>query len=135
MSSCSCCGVSERYFWCCKRVGCAPPIRSLKVDLGTVSYLAAPQTPLVEASEIALEILNSRSMINEAILKIWIFLMHNWQNKVHASSIAVVVLRLSQNGRCGGVGGVVVRYVSWQCNDGSVGVSGRVAIHDDLPPK
>jgi len=53
-------------------------------------------------------------MINEAILKIWIFLMHNWQNKVHASSIAVVVLRLSPNGRCGGVGGVVVRYVSPQ---------------------
>ena len=38
--------------------------------------------------------------------------MHNWQNKVHASSIAVVVLRLSPNGRSGGVGGVVVRYVS-----------------------
>jgi hypothetical protein len=40
--------------------------------------------------------------------------MHNWQNKVHASSITVVVLRLSPNGRCGGVGGVVVRYVRYQ---------------------
>jgi hypothetical protein len=70
--------------------------------------------PLIEALEIALEILNLRSIINEAILKIWIFLMHNWQNKVHALSIAVVVLRLLPNGRCGGVGGVVVRYVSLQ---------------------
>jgi hypothetical protein len=54
-------------------VGCAPAIRPLKVDLGNVSHLAAARILDEEASEIALKILISRSIINDVILKISIF--------------------------------------------------------------
>jgi hypothetical protein len=50
-----------------------PAIWPLKVDLGKVSHLAAAWMLDKKASEITLEILISRSIINNIILKILIF--------------------------------------------------------------